>query len=80
MADIPYILTENLPDIPQLNPFTGNAFLNSTNLKTFKILINSDGYANRQKKLTQFVLNQDDWAFVKDDVYKPENWSHKEFK
>ena len=80
LADIPYILTENLPDIPQLNPFTGHAFLNSTNLKTFKILINSDGYANRQKKLTQFVLNQNDWAFVKDDVYKPENWSHTEFK
>ena len=30
--------------------------------------------------MKEFKADENNWAFVKDDVYKPENWSHKEFK
>ena len=80
LADIPYLITRNLPEIPQINPFTKCHFIYSAGMNSFKVLIRSDGFANRQKTLTQFVLKEDDWAFVKDNVYKSENWSYTEFK
>ena len=80
LADIPYLITKNLSDIPQINPFTNRHFMYSADLNRFKIVIHSDGFANRQKTLTQFICKEDDWMFVKDNVYKPENWSRTEFK
>ncbi|MBO5482581.1 MAG: membrane protein insertase YidC [Spirochaetaceae bacterium] len=74
-ADVPVISTKGLIENP-INPFTGK---NITNTKkdnglfiAFTTLWSPDGqYKNK------FKIQDNQWYFVHDDIYNPENWSQE---
>ena len=80
LADIPILATEGLPAELQKNPFTGVAFKDSQNKDTVKIMNSGDWEADKQLHLTQFKTTEDDWVYVKDNVYDPKCWSKNGFE
>ena len=80
LADIPFLTVKDLDEKLQINPFTGILFKDSQLKSPAKIMIGGGWQADKELEMTKFKADENDWAFVKDDVYKPENWSHKEFK
>ena len=80
LADIPFLTVKDLDEKLQINPFTGILFKDSQLKSPAKIMIGGGWQDNKELEMTKFKADENDWAFVKDDVYKPENWSHKEFK
>lgn len=77
LADIPLLTVNNLEDALQKNPFTGIPFKESSQKNPAKIMIGRGWQADKQLEMTQFKTSEKDWVYVKDDVYKPENWSYK---
>ena len=80
LADIPFLTVKDLDEKLQINPFTGILFKDSQLKSPAKIMIGGGWQADKELEMTKFKADENDWAFVKDDVYKPENWSHTEFK
>ena len=80
LADIPFLTVKDLDEKLQINPFTGILFKDSQLKNPAKIMIGGEWQADKKLEMKEFKADENDWAFVKDDVYKPENWSHKEFK
>ena len=80
LADIPFLTVKDLDEKLQINPFTGILFKDSQLKNPAKIMIGGEWQADKKLEMTKFKADENDWAFVKEDVYKPENWSHKEFK
>lgn len=80
LADIPLLTTMDLPSELQKNPFSGIAFKESVLKKNAKVMTGGGWQADKALEMTQFRTGENAWIFVKEDVYKPENWSHKEFK
>ena len=80
LADIPFLTVKDLDEKLQKNPFTGMLFKDSQLKSPAKIMISGGWQADKELEMTKFKADENDWAFVKDDVYKSENWSHKEFK
>ena len=80
LADIPFLTVKDLDEKLQINPFTGILFKDSQLKSPAKIMIGGGWQADKELEMTKFKADEKDWAFVKDDVYKPENWSHTEFK
>lgn len=80
LADIPFLTVKDLDEKLQINPFTGILFKDSQLKSPAKIMIGGGWQADKELEMTKFKADENDWAFVKDDVYKPKNWSHKEFK
>ena len=80
LADIPFLTVKDLDEKLQINPFTGILFKDSQLKSPAKIMIGGEWQADKKLEMKEFKADENDWAFVKDDVYKPENWSHKEFK
>jgi len=80
LADIPFLTVKDLDEKLQKNPFTGILFKDSQLKNPAKIMTSGDWQADKQLEMIKFKTDENDWAFVKDDVYKPENWSRKEFK
>ena len=80
LADIPFLTVKDLDEKLQKNPFTGIVFKDSQLKNPAKIIIGGGWQADKELEMTKFKTDENDWAFVKDDIYKPENWSHKEFK
>ena len=77
LADIPALTTKNLSSELQKNPFSGKDFLETENKTVVKIITAGNWHANHQLKSTQF--EDAEWAFVKENVYVPSNWSRKNF-
>ncbi|EMB21452.1 YidC/Oxa1 family membrane protein insertase [Treponema denticola] len=80
LADIPFLTVKDLDEKLQINPFTGILFKDSQLKSPAKIMIGGGWQADKELEMTKFKADENDWAFVKEDVYKPENWSHTEFK
>lgn len=80
LADIPFLTVKDLDEKLQINPFTGILFKDSQLKNPAKIMIGGEWQADKKLEMKEFKADENNWAFVKDDVYKPENWSHKEFK
>ena len=80
LGDIPFLTVKDLDEKLQKNPFTGMLFKDSQLKSPAKIMISGGWQADKELEMTKFKADENDWAFVKDDVYKSENWSHKEFK
>lgn len=80
LADIPFLTVKDLDEKLQKNPFTGILFKDSQLKNPAKIMIGGEWQADKKLEMKEFKADENNWAFVKDDVYKPENWSHKEFK
>ena len=80
LADIPFLTVKDLDEKLQKNPFTGISFNDSKSKNPAKVMMSGRWRADQQLEMTKFKAGKNDWAFVKEDVYKPENWSHKEFK
>ncbi|UTC95326.1 membrane protein insertase YidC [Treponema denticola] len=80
LADIPFLTVKDLDEKLQINPFTGILFKDSQLKSPAKIMIGGGWQADKELEMTKFKADENDWAFVRDDVYKPENWSHTEFK
>ena len=80
LADIPFLTVKDLDEKLQINPFTGILFKDSQLKSPAKIMIGGGWQADKELEMKEFKADENDWAFVKDDVYKPENWSHTEFK
>ena len=80
LADIPFLTVKDLDEKLQINPFTGILFKDSQLKSPAKIMIGGEWQADKKLEMKEFKADENNWAFVKDDVYKPENWSHKEFK
>lgn len=80
LADIPFLTVKDLDEKLQINPFTGILFKDSQLKSPAKVMISGGWQADKELEMTKFKADENDWAFVKEDVYKPENWSHKEFK
>ena len=80
LADIPFLTVKDLDEKLQKNPFTGIVFKDSQLKNPAKIMTSGDWQADKQLEMTKFKTDENDWAFVKGDIYKPENWSRKEFK
>lgn len=80
LADIPFLTVKDLDEKLQKNPFTGMLFKDSQLKSPAKIMIGGEWQADKKLEMKEFKADENDWAFVKDDVYKPENWSYKEFK
>ncbi len=80
LADIPFLTVKDLDEKLQINPFTGILFKDSQLKSPAKIMIGGEWQADKKLEMKEFKADENDWAFVKEDVYKPENWSHKEFK
>ena len=78
LADIPFLAVHGLDETLQKNPFTGVPFKDSIEKDSVKIMVGGNWQADKQLHLTQFQTSSKDWAVVKDDVYKPENWSRLE--
>ena len=77
LADIPALTTKNLSSELQKNPFSGRDFLETENKTVVKIITAGNWHANHQLKSTQF--EDAEWAFVKENVYNPHNWSRINF-
>ena len=77
LADIPALTTKNLSSELQKNPFSGRDFLETENKTVVRIITAGNWHANHQLKSTQF--EDAEWAFVKENVYAPSNWSRKNF-
>jgi len=73
LADIPALATKDLPLELQKNPFSGRSFLETQNKVVVKIVTGGNWHANHQLKFKQFDVGS--WAFVKENVYNPCNWS-----
>ena len=80
LADIPFLTVKDLDEKLQKNPFTGILFKDSQLKSPAKVMISGGWQDDKELEMKEFKADENDWAFVKDDVYKPENWSHKEFK
>ena len=80
LADIPFLTVKDLDEKLQKNPFTGILFKDSQLKSPAKVMISGGWQADKELEMTKFKADENDWAFVKEDVYKPENWSHTEFK
>ena len=80
LADIPFLTVKDLDEKLQINPFTGILFKDSQLKNPAKIMIGGEWQADKKLEMKEFKADENNWAFVKDDVYKPKNWSHKEFK
>lgn len=74
-ADVPAISTEGLIENPK-NPFTGNAI--TTAGKDEGIFIANSGLwsPDAQNKNT-FKIKDNEWFFVKEDAFYPENWTQE---
>ena len=79
LADIPILTTEGLAPELQKNPFSGLPFKSSQDKTVIKAMHGGDWRANQQLKLTQFKTTEDDWVYVKENVYDPKCWSKKTF-
>ena len=79
LADIPILTTEGLDPELQKNPFSGLPFKSSQDKTVIKAMHGGDWRANQQLKLTQFKTTEDDWVYVKENVYDPKCWSKKGF-
>jgi len=80
LADIPFLTVKDLDEKFQRNPFTGIFFKDSVCKTPAKIMTGGSWQADKDIDRSQFTIAEKDWAFVKDDVYKPENWTHSELK
>ena len=79
LADIPLLTTEGLAPELQKNPFSGLPFKSSQDKTVIKAMHGGDWQADHQLKLTQFKTTEDDWVYVKENVYDPKCWSKKAF-
>ena len=79
LADIPILTTEGLAPEMQNNPFSGLSFKSSQDKTLIKAMHGGDWHADHQLQLTQFVTTEDDWVYVKENVYDPKCWSKKAF-
>lgn len=79
LADIPILTTEGLAPEMQHNPFSGLSFKSSQDKTLIKAMHGGDWHADHQLQLTQFVTTEDDWVYVKENVYDPKCWSKKAF-
>ena len=79
LADIPILTTEGLSPEMQKNPFSGIPFKTSQVKTVVKAMHGGDWNADQQLKLTQFQTTEDDWVYVKENVYDPKCWSKKAF-
>ena len=79
LADIPLLTTEGLAPELQKNPFSGLPFKSSQDKTVIKAMHGGDWHADHQLKLTQFKTTEDDWVYVKENVYDPKCWSKKAF-
>jgi len=77
LADIPILATQDLPSELQKNPFSGKNFCETQDKAVVKIITAGNWHANHQLKSTQF--EDAEWAFVKENVYNPHNWSRTNF-
>ncbi|UTC68191.1 MULTISPECIES: membrane protein insertase YidC [unclassified Treponema] len=76
LADIPFLTVKDLDEKLQKNPFTGMLFKDSQLKSPAKIMIGGGWQADKELEMTKFKVSEHDWAFVKDNVYEPKNWSH----
>ncbi|UTC77839.1 membrane protein insertase YidC [Treponema sp. OMZ 799] len=76
LADIPFLTVKDLDEKLQKNPFTGISFKDSEMKTPAKIMISGGWQADKELEMTKFKVSEHDWAFVKDNVYDPNNWSH----
>jgi len=79
LADIPILTTEGLASELQKNPFSGLPFKSSQNKTIIKAMHGGNWQADHQLKFTQFKTTENDWVYVKENVYDPKCWSKKEF-
>ena len=79
LADIPILTTEGLEPEMQKNPFSGLPFKSSQDKTVIKAMHGGDWRANQQLKLTQFKTTEEDWVYVKENVYDQKCWSKKTF-
>ena len=79
LADIPILATEGLSAELQKNPFSGLLFKSSQDKTVIKAMHGGDWRANQQLNLTQFKTTEDDWVYVKENVYDPACWSRTNF-
>ena len=77
LADLPALVTKDLPAELQNNPFTGKKFLDTKNKESIKAVEEGSWHANHQLKSTQFEV--DSWVFIKENVYDPACWSRTNF-
>ncbi|WP_253694929.1 MULTISPECIES: hypothetical protein [unclassified Treponema] len=79
LADIPFLTVKGLDEKLQKNPFTGIFFKDSQCKSPAKIMTGGDWQAYYQLEMTKFKDSEGKWAFVKDNVYDPNNWSKTNF-
>lgn len=72
-ADTPSIALENLIANPK-NPFTGNNLKVNDKAKYTKITM-GDAESTLNRRHTQFKINDNQWSYVKDNIYIDSNWT-----
>ena len=71
-ADVPIILTDGIITDP-VNPFTGNKIIAN---KDNGVLITTIGaLSSRMHTKYQYKINSNQWLYVKNDIFNPDNWS-----
>lgn len=74
-ADVPYLSTKSLIEKPT-NPFTGNE-INTKQKEDGLYIADSDLWAPDKHNKNTFKIKDDEWYFVHDDIFNPENWSQE---
>ena len=74
-ADVPYLSTKSLIEKPT-NPFTGNE-INTKQKEDGLYIADSDLWVPDKHNKNTFKIKDDEWYFVHDDIFNPENWSQE---
>ena len=74
-ADVPYISTKDIIENPK-NPFTGNE-INTKQKEKGLYIANSDLWSPDKNNKNTFKIKDDEWYFVHDDIFNPENWTQE---
>lgn len=72
-ADAPYLATKDVCK-SVTNPFTGT-LLRQEDKNKYTILAGGRPESTRARYKTQFAIEDDEWFYVKDDIFQKENWS-----
>ncbi|MCQ2573068.1 MAG: membrane protein insertase YidC [Treponema sp.] len=71
-ADTPFLATKDIVE-NQVNPFTGSP-LKIENKNYYTILAGGRPESTRARYKSQFSIEKDEWFYVKDNIFSPENW------
>ena len=73
-ADTPYLAAKGL--FNEINPFTGKD-LKVENKSKYTFLNNSPAQSTRIRYNKAFNIDDSEWIYVKDNIFKNENWAQK---